>query len=214
MRKSLVGLLFAALTLPAVAAAQTAGHMATPWTVRGGALFIAPTGSESDALGAKVGSDFTMEIDISRKITPIFAVELVLATAAHEVYIPDFPDVGRLSLGSVHILPPSLMLQAHLPTAGKAHPYIGAGINYTMIYDKTGILETPAAAGLGTGLDLSDSFGWVAQAGLDYDIGARGLFNVDVKYVSLKTDVSLDGDEVDTIDVNPILFRVGFGIRF
>jgi outer membrane protein len=211
MRKSLVGLLVAALTIPAVVAAQTAGHMDTPWTVRGGALYIAPTGSESETLGAKVGSDFTMEIDISRKLSPIFALELVLATAAHEVYIED-AEAGRVSLGSVHILPPSLMLQAHLPTSGKAHPYIGAGINYTMIYDKTGILETPA--GLGTELDLSDSFGWVAQAGLDYDIGARGLFNVDVKYVSLKTDVSLDGDEVDTIDVNPILVRVGFGIRF
>lgn len=214
MRKSLVGLLVAALTLPAVAVAQTAGHMDTPWTVRGGALFIAPTASESDVLGAKVGSDFTMEIDISRKFSPIFAVELVLATAAHEVYIPDFPDVGRLSLGSVHILPPSLMLQAHLPTGGKAHPYIGAGVNYTMIYDKSGLLETPAAAGLGSGLDLSDSFGWVLQGGVDYDIGARALFNADVKYVKLNTDVSIDGDEIDTVDVNPLLIRVGFGYRF
>ena len=210
MRKSLVGLLFAALTIPAVAAAQTAGHMDTPWTVRGGALFIAPTASESDELGAKVGSDFTMEIDISRKFSPIFAVELVLATAAHEVYVDD-ADAGRVSLGSVHILPPSLMLQAHLPTGGKAHPYIGAGINYTLIYDKTGFLGTETEGGE---VDLSDSFGWVAQAGLDYDIGARALFNVDVKYVSLNTDVSVGGEDVDTVDVNPLLIRVGFGYRF
>jgi outer membrane protein len=54
----------------------------------------------------------------------------------------------------------------------------------------------------------------VAQAGLDYDIGARGLFNVDVKYVSLNTDVSLDGNKVDTVDVNPVLVRVAFGVRF
>jgi outer membrane protein len=210
MRKSLVGLLVAALAIPAVAAAQASGHMATPWTVRGGALYIAPTASASDVLGAKVGSDFTMEIDISRKFSPIFAVELVLATAAHEVYVED-SDVGRVSLGSVHILPPSLMLQAHLPTGGKAHPYIGAGINYTLIYDQTGFLGTDSDAGE---VDLSDSFGWVAQAGLDYDIGERALFNLDVKYVSLNTDVSVGGDEVDTVDVNPVLVRVGFGYRF
>ena len=213
MRKSLVGLLAAVLVIPTAVAAQTAGHMDAPWTVRGGALVIAPTGGASDALGAKVGSDFTMEIDISRKFSPIFAVELVLATAAHEVYL-EGTDGGRTSLGSVHILPPSLMLQAHLPTKGKAHPYIGAGINYTMIYDKTGVLETPALAGLGTTLDLSDSFGWVGQLGLDYDIGSRALFNVDAKYVKLNTDVSVDGNSVDTIDVNPVLVRVGFGYRF
>jgi outer membrane protein len=189
MRKSLVGLL-AALVIPSVAAAQAAGHMDTPWTVRAGALFILPTASASDALGAKVGSDFTAEIDISRKFTPIFAAELVLATAAHEVYVED-TDAGRVSLGSINILPPSLVLQAHLPTAGKVHPYIGAGVNWTIIYKQTGAL-----------------------AGLDYDIGSRGLFNADVKYVTLSTDVSSNGQQLDTVDVNPILIRIGFGYRF
>jgi outer membrane protein len=203
MRKSLVGLL-AALVIPSVAAAQAAGHMDTPWTVRAGALFILPTASASDALGAKVGSDFTAEIDISRKFTPIFAAELVLATAAHEVYVED-TDAGRVSLGSINILPPSLVLQAHLPTAGKVHPYIGAGVNWTIIYKQTGALAD---------LDLSDSFGFVGQAGLDYDIGSRGLFNADVKYVTLSTDVSSNGQQLDTVDVNPILIRIGFGYRF
>jgi len=118
MRKSLVGLLVAALTIPTVAAAQTPEH---PWLVRTRALYIVPTGSASDVLGAKVGPDLTFEVDISRRFGSIFAAELVLATAAHEVYLED-TGAGRVSLGSVNILPPSLVLQAHLPTSGKVKP--------------------------------------------------------------------------------------------
>lgn len=212
MRKSLVGLLtVAALILPAVASAQKAEN---PWLVRARALYIAPTGGESDVLGAKVGPDATAEIDITRSFTPILSAELVLATAGHEVYIPEGNGNPRTSLGSVSILPPSLLLQAHLPTKGTFKPYIGAGVNYTIIYNKTGILENPGLADLGTELKLSNSFGWVGQLGVDFELSPRAVFNVDAKYVKLNTDVSVDGTDVDTIDVNPILIGVGFGYRF
>lgn len=210
MRKSLVGLFVAALTIPTVAAAQTPEQ---PWLVRTRALYIVPTGSESDVLGAKVGPDLTFEVDISRRFGSIFAAELVLATAGHEVYIED-TEAGRVSLGSVNILPPSLVLQAHLPTNGKIKPYIGAGVNMTIFYNKTGVLETPSLAGLGDEAELSTSFGYVGQLGVDVAITPRAVFNIDAKYVKLNTDLSVDGNDVDTVDVNPILIGVGFGYRF
>lgn len=209
MRKSLVGLLLAALLVPAAAQAQ-ADHLSYPWMVRARGIFIAPTAGASDVLGADVGNDATAEIDISRRFGKWLGAELVLATAAHEVRLED-----GTSLGSVHILPPTLLLQFHVPTAGKFHPYLGAGVNLTFIYDKTGVLETPALAGLpGDEISLSTSFGLAGQVGADIDLSERAVFNLDFKYVGLKTDVELDGTKVDEVKVDPIIIGVGFGYRF
>ncbi|HEX5634967.1 MAG TPA: OmpW family outer membrane protein [Gemmatimonadales bacterium] len=212
MRTSLVGLLVAVLAIPAVAAAQDPAHLDHPWMVRARGVYIAPTGGTTTlgGLPLEVGADATAEIDISRRFGKYLGAELVLATAAHEVRLED-----GASLGSVHILPPTLLLQFHLPLAGKVHPYIGAGVNYTMIYDKTGVLETPGLAIEGAEeLDLGDSFGFAGQVGLDFDIGERAVFNVDFKYVDLKTELSVDGTSLGDVDVTPIIFGVGFGYRF
>jgi outer membrane protein len=216
MRKSLVGLLLAALAIPAVAAAQEANHLDHPWMVRGRAIYIAPTAGTSILaegsldIPVEVGNDLTFEIDISRRFGKYFGAELILATAAHEVRIEDGP-----SLGSVHILPPTLLAQFHLPLAGKVHPYVGAGVNLTIIYDKTGVLESPELAGLpGDEISLGTSFGLAGQAGVDIDITERAVLNVDFKYVGLKTNLELDGNSLGDVSVNPIVFGVGFGYRF
>ena len=216
MRKSLVGLLVAALTIPAGAAAQDPDYVTHPWMVRGRAIYVAPTvGTSTLAEGSldipvEVGNDVTFEIDISRRFGKYFGAEIILATAAHEVRIED-----GASLGSVHILPPTLLAQFHLPLAGKVHPYIGAGVNLTIIYDKTGVLETPALAGLpGDEITLGTSVGAAGQVGVDVDISERAVLNVDLKYVGLKTNLELDANSLGDVHVDPIIFGVGFGYRF
>jgi outer membrane protein len=211
MRTFVVGLVAAALALPAVAAAQ-APHEEHPWMVRARGIVIAPTAGTTTlgGLPLQVGTDVTAEIDISRRFGKYLGAELVLATAAHEVRLED-----GASLGSIHILPPTLLLQFHVPTAGKVHPYIGAGVNMTMIYDKTGVLETPGLALEGAQeLDLGTSFGFAGQVGVDIDIAPRAVFNLDAKYVGLKSTLEVDGTELGDVGVNPVIIGVGFGYRF
>ncbi len=45
-------------------------------------------------------------------------------------------------------------------------------------------------------------------------LGGGWLFNVDVKKVQIKTDVSSFGDKVGTFKIDPLLIGVGIGKRF
>ena len=54
-----------------------------------------------------------------------------------------------------------------------------------------------------------------AQAGCDFDIGDAMYFNVDVKKVMLRSDVSImGGAKLTTAKLDPGLFSVGLGWRF
>ncbi len=50
--------------------------------------------------------------------------------------------------------------------------------------------------------------------GIDLPIGARGVFNVDAKYVSIKTDVKSGSTKAYELRINPIVFGAGVGYRF
>jgi outer membrane protein len=52
------------------------------------------------------------------------------------------------------------------------------------------------------------------QGGVDFKLGERGVFNVDLKYVSLATTIELNGSKVADLDVDPVVVGVGFGYRF
>lgn len=169
-----------------------------PWLVRARGILVAPQASSKPS-GLDVESDATAEIDISRKLNRFLSVELVLATASQEV------KAGSASLGTVQHLPPTLVLQFHPVAAKGFDPYLGAGANLTYFYGKSGGLEN---------LDLSTSVGYALNAGFDIPIGDRGVFNVDGKYVYIKTDVKNGSTTVYELKVNPLVIGAGFGYRF
>jgi outer membrane protein len=190
--------LVAALLVSGAAVAQA--QVEHPWLIRARGLAIIPNAStDPSSVDLDVESNAVAEVDINYSFSRLLSAELVLATSAHEV------TSGGTSVGSVHILPPSLLVQVHPMSSGKFDPYVGAGGNLTIFYANTGLLEP---------LDLSTSFGWAVQGGFDYKLGERGVFNVDVKYMALSTDIESGGTKVATLDVDPILVGVGFGYRF
>lgn len=196
MRLVSVGIAVAALSfsLPAVAQAQ----VEHPWLIRARGIVVAPNASSKPS-GLDVKADATAEIDISRIITPNISVELVLATASQEV------KSGSTSLGTVQHLPPTLVVQFHPITKGSFDPYLGGGGNLTIFYGKSGGLEA---------LDLSTSVGYALNAGFNVGLGSRGVFNVDGKYVNIKTDVKSAGTKVYALKINPFVIGAGFGYHF
>lgn len=198
MRIVVLGVLLAAAVGTTAASAQ-GEH---PWLIRARGVAIIPDASSSPS-GLDVDADGTVELDISRFLTRNIALELVLATAGHEVKL--LGTEGETSLGSVNVLPPTLVLQYHLLPEGKFRPYIGAGGNLTVFYTKTGDLDA---------LDLDESFSWAAQAGFDIPISKRAVFNVDAKYIDMNTSVKSGGTKVFDLDINPIVIGVGIGYRF
>jgi outer membrane protein len=144
-----------------------------------------------------------------RMLTPQVGVELVLG-------VP--PKIKAYGSGSVAFLgevlsarnvAPTLLANWHFGSEGDTwRPYAGLGINYTKF---TGI-ESP----YGWDVSLSDSWGPVAQVGMDVRIDSRwGLF-ASVAAVKVKSDLVAVGANVirTTIDFRPIVWSAGVSYRF
>lgn len=208
LRSSLVLGALAALSVPALAQSKPAEG---PWMVRVRALSLTPA-NKSDAIPSlEVGADqITInskvfpEIDISRFLTPNIALELVLT-------YPQKQDVklGGTKIGTFLHLPPSLLAQYHFLPTGVVRPYVGAGVNATLIMS-----DKITVPGVGK-LTLDDySLGVAGQVGADVQVRPGQFLNVDVKKVTIGTDVKSGGTKVSTAHVDPWLLSVGYGIRF
>jgi outer membrane protein len=162
-----------------------------------------------------VGNSFMPEIDFTYMATDNLGLELIVATTRHGL-----SGQGTLSglddLGRTWVLPPTLTLQYHFAPAAKVRPYVGAGLNYTIFYgDKTSDALNTAIGK--TDLNLSNSFGWAAQAGVDFDVSEKLFVNFDIKYIDMNTKATLTtGTLVNRVDVkiNPIVVGIGLGMRF
>lgn len=200
------------LVLPAVAQAQES------WIFRVRAIDIAPDSSSSEILNTgtsvDVDSAWTLEVDLTYMFSEHVGLELIAATAKHDLSTTG-GVLGGADAGSVWVLPPTLTLQYFFGT-GNIRPYIGAGINYTVFY---GYDLSADLAGLGiTDVTFSNSFGFDGDIGIDIGIGGNWVLNADIKYIQISTDADLKvGSETfDTIsvDVDPWVFGLGVGIRF
>ena len=206
----------AALALPVVAGAQTPPPAPTAtvypawqdapawtanWMVGLRAIGIYPN-DDSDIPGVGVDSAWTAELDFTYFFNPNLAVELIAATAKHQV------NLNGQEIGKVGVLPPTLTLQYHFTQFGAFKPYVGAGLNYTFFYDRdlaNGALE------IGSG-----SFGAALQGGVDYMLDRHWSLNLDVKYIWIDTDVEVKstGARVGSVDIDPWVFGIGARYRF
>jgi outer membrane protein len=186
MRKVLLGFVIL-LVVPFTAMAQddTSTDFAK-WQIRLRGLVVAPDDSATiEAIGgdSDISTAYIPELDITYFFTENFAAELVLGTAKHDVSVVG-TAVGNIDLGSVYLLPPTLMVQYHL-TGSDFKPYAGAGINYTFFYnEKSG----PVA----NAVDYDNSVGFALQLGMDYSLNEDWFINVDIKRLFLSTDVTVD----------------------
>lgn len=206
-RIAAAALLAAAVAVPAHAQQQPEG----PWMVRVRALGMIPAdrsdaipalGVEEDAI--TVSRKVFPEVDVSYFLTPRIAAELILTyPQEHEV------EVDGTEIGTFKHLPPTLLLQYHPLPDGAVKPYLGAGVNLTLLSD----VEL-AVPGVGA-LDLEDrSVGPAGQAGVDIRLGRGRYLNLDVKRVMIRSDVLAGGETVSEVRVDPWLLSAGFAVRF
>jgi outer membrane protein len=203
------------LALPVLAVAQDQG-----WEIRVRGISINPNESSDTiaGLGSKVGVDSAVvpEVDFVYRFKRHFGLELVLATARHDLQAKGGLLPGY-NLGSVRILPPTLTFQYYFEASDRVEPYVGVGVNWTRFYS----YNLPAGlASLGVhSLEFGNSFDFAGQLGMDVKFHDHWLFNVDVKYIRIDTDVGIKlagGGTLDTVNVrvNPWVFGLGFGYRF
>lgn len=105
--------------------------------------------------GTVAGGEITIsnaavpELDFSYFFNESFTIEHILATATHKVGVYDFDGPSGADLGSVSLLPPTLLAQYH-KQFGKFKPYVGAD------------------AGAVKSINYENSIGYAFQVGADY----------------------------------------------
>jgi outer membrane protein len=162
-----------------------------------------------------VGSAVVPEFDFSYFFKRNWAVEAIAAVTPHDLEGAGGALDG-VDAGEVLLLPPTITLQYHFPS-GSFDPYIGAGVNFTSFIDYD-LSDDLAGAGV-SDIDFDESFGLALQAGFDVIFAGNWTFNLDVKYIQIATDATIQlagGGELDTIevDINPFVSGIGVGYRF
>lgn len=189
------------------------------WVVRLRAITIDPDES-SDQIGdtgsrVAVDSATVPEVDITYMFTKRMGLELVAAVADHDLSAKG-GAINGADLGTVSLLPPTLVLQFHPFPGGLFDFYIGGGINFTTFYDYD-LSGTLADLGV-SDIDFDDSFGFAADVGLSIYFGDHFHINGDIKYVEISTDATIltDDDVLDqiSVDINPWIFGIGVGWKF
>jgi outer membrane protein len=164
------------------------------------------------------------DVEISTSVVPEFdftyffnknwALELILATANHDVKAVS-TLAGSLELGDVWILPPTLTFQYHF-NGKNVRPYLGAGINYTIFYGADGGSSV-------NNISYDNAAGFALQGGVDINLKANSdkwFFNIDLKKIYLRTDATVDASSalgatvVADVKIDPYVIGVGFGMRF
>ncbi len=92
---------------------------------------------------------------------------------------------------------------------GSISPFVGAGVNFTWITD----VETKGALA-GTDLDLDNSWGLALNAGVDYRVTERGSLRLNVRYIDIDADATLDGADIGTVEIDPWVFNAAYVHRF
>ncbi len=207
MARATPTLLLSSLAL-ALAAGPAQALEAGDWLLRGGVHYVSPksdNGSLADgALDADVGGNARPSATLTYMATANLGIELLAAVPfEHDI------KLNGAKAGSTRHLPPTLSLQYHFEPMGVWRPYVGAGLNYTAFFSEksTGALE-------GASLKLDDSWGLAAQIGLDVDVDPDWFVNAEIRYLDIDTDVSVDGVDVGTVNIDPWAFGLSVGMRF
>lgn len=201
--------------------------------VRAGAVTTDPRESSSSVrvdrgslsgtdLGGKASldSDTQLGLNFAYMITDHLGVELLAATPfEHNVSISGTSGgIADGKLGTLKQLPPTVSL-IYYPLNSKSafQPYVGAGINYTWIYDES-VGSRATAAGFDN-FHANNSWGWAAQVGADYMLTDRLMLNAQMRYIDIETDAYVSNTNLGVrskvnVDVDPFVYMIGLGYRF
>lgn len=217
--QALCALSLAAIAVPAAHAGDS------PWTLRVGAAHV---GFDADSTVSVAGTPVpggTIEVEnntvlafeVGYRLTDQWTLRLAfgvpptstLSTGGTlDTLVP--PLSG--TLGTVKYGPAVLSATWTFAELGAFRPYVGAGVNYTYVFDTTD-------GDIGD-LRIKSAWGSVLQAGFDVAIDRDWSLFLDVRKIFVKTTasgtVTALGGPPATADVtlNPLIVHVGVGYRF
>lgn len=185
-----------------LALATPAAVQAGPWSVRVAAAYLQTVDESSNAVSVQIEDKFIPEFDVSYSFNEHWDADLVLT-------VPQEHNVraGGTPIGNFKHLPPTLLAKYKFNPLGDFRPYVGAGVNFTLIFDED-------LAG-GTLKLESYSIGPALQAGFDWSLNERWSLNLDVKKALLRADVTTSGGAfVTEARLDPWIYSAGVRYAF
>lgn len=199
--------LIAALSISVIgAAAPAVAYDKGDTIVRGGIASVVPGGSYSSVAGGaydlRADSDIQAGLSFSYMLTEQLSADVLAATPfEHDLETP------AIKAGSTKHLPPTVTVSWY-PLAGSGaavKPYVGAGVNYTTFWDEESALGN---------LSLDDSVGLAAQVGVDVPLDENWSVGAAAYYADIETDAELNGDDIGTVEIDPMVYRLHVGYSF
>ncbi len=213
--KHLSKLLLAA-SLLSIAALPAQAYEAGQWILRGGIGTVVP---KSDNLNLSDAVDtITVDVDDGTSLTLsgtyMFSKNWAFDVLASWPFNHDIElavNGVAAKIAETDHLPPTFSIQYHFMPDATWLPYAGLGVNWTTFFNTDTISDLSSQ---GIELDLDDSIGLAAQVGADFALNDRWLINVDLRWINIETDATLDGDAVGTVEIDPWVYSINLGYRF
>ena len=186
----------AAIAGPALAQSQG------DWTFGVGVANVNPKSDNGTLAGspATISDDTQLSLTAEYFIRDNIGIELLAATPfEHDI------NIGGAFAGTTKQLPPTLSVNYHFPTQGKIKPFIGLGLNNTTFFEE--------ASGLGV-LKLEDSWGLAAQVGADWQVSDQGALRLNVRYMDIDSNATLNGASIGTAEIDPVVVGLSYVHRF
>ncbi|GKS93784.1 OmpW family outer membrane protein [Acidovorax sp. SUPP2825] len=214
-----VGSLIAALPAQAQTPASPDAS-SSPWRIYAGSAHIGfSTSAEVRAGGqivpgasAKADSNDSIGFGAIYDFHPGWSAELALGLPPTTALKGTGALAGAGTLGKVKYGPAVLSVRRQLWDGGPVRPYIGAGINYTLVLE--------SRDGFVSDLHVKNGIGPVLQAGFEVPLDVRWSFFVDAKKIWLKTTATgtlpaLGGAPAHAkVRLDPLVVTAGVSYRF
>ncbi|HEX5276123.1 MAG TPA: OmpW family outer membrane protein [Fluviicoccus sp.] len=170
----------------------------SPWSIQIGVSQVKP--KSDSGIGLDVSKEVGLTPAIEYRFTPNIVGEVLLAIPfEHDV------SVAAGTVATFKHLPPTFSAKYLFTPDAAFSPYVGLGLNYTLVYGEELTALGKAATG-GTSLSGDDSIGLAASAGFEYRVpNSKWGVALDIRYIKIKSDLSIDGTDAGTLEVDPLV---------
>lgn len=187
-----------ALALVGMSSIALAGN----FQVKVGGSVLAPTADTTVTDVGIVKAD--NEINFTPSVEYFFgdsgvSTELLLATPFNQDV-----KINGVKSASVKHLPPTATVKYNFNNSTRFTPYVGAGVTVFVPWDEEGVKS------------VKEAVGPAAQVGFNYqpaDAKNWGVY-VDARYAKLKTEVEVNDTLKFDLDIDPVVYSLGYSYRF
>jgi outer membrane protein len=182
-------------------------------------ISVAGLGGPVANTGVGIAGDTQLGLTGTYMLTDRVGLELLASSPfTHSISAQGIEAFGVTDIGDVTHLPPTLSVQYFLNSNTKSmfQPYVGVGVNYTIILDED--LSSEMKTNLGaTSMDVDNSIGLTAEIGIDVALSDKWGWNAAIWYMDIETSAQIDSAvgsiDVD-LDIDPWVYMVSATYKF